>query len=973
MKPWTERLSALGVVVCACTPALAQSQTSCLAVNPSDPREVWTCNRDNNTVAVVDVQAGALLDEISVGMKPRSIAFDARGTRALVACQRGNVPHDRTSLTPFNGDEIRGFVSVIDVPSRTVVQSLPASEVGVEPYGLAVAPNNRYFAVTAFRSGTLHLFHLTSLQRIAGIQFLHNLSRIPTPLTIAEADSNQDFIADEGDPRGFVISADSTRIFVTHHKSPYISVVDVTLDDAGFPTSVSVKTKINTDVYPFDTFFNPIPVQVLVSQGVPRFLEDISLSPDGSRALIPHLLHNVNHDVNFDFGSSLPGDFANRVYPALTMIDVAALSFDPGSDNSNRLHHELSHTRTPAEYVPFHEPRRTPDGILSLGGVGSPVIGGRLSFRVDGIGPNRTAQVWIGCEKVSIDHGVAGIQICEPSSRLPVDAGGQVGRPIPNDPELIGRVSYAQAAVFDSASSDLLYLSNGLRVVIGSEGLGRNELGYRAGHPSRVLYNEAGTHAVLLNRGSEDLFLYEVQDSDMELVTVFPPRHDHRERTPLDTTTPLGDLPLGMIMMRDPKTPNDDDALIYVQNEITRTLSVLRVNFRTNTIFKEHDQISTHSGPDIFTRSVLIGQELFEDASRAQTSNNFNNACSSCHFEGGADSNVWQRLTGPRATMPVYGGTRLTGMLFWKGVRLNLGESGPIFAEENGGTGVFSDAEQQGLVDYHETIPVPLNPNLDLEEGSYSPLALAGRDLFFGTDNSGTNPTLRTAGCSGCHAGEDPVTLATRWYTLDFIDHRLSGGENLGRVDPGCQSLKESFLNPNVRDVNSACNLDEDGDGRADVDRNSDGWDDRETYAIQNADTREDFQRDDDNSWPCPMDLDDPTGPRRTFARRGERFSIPTKLGLFSTGPYFHDHSVSSLRNLLDPSGQAGTVLDKGASAHPVYGNLAYPKLQKLFNEFHDVRGHQEFARRASKVQVSLKSTDVDADIEALLAYIESL
>ena len=145
----------------------------------------------------------------------------------------------------------------------------------------------------------------------------------------------------------------------------------------------------------------------------------------------------------------------------------------------------------------------------------------------------------------------------------------------------------------------------------------------------------------------------------------------------------MGDLPLGMTMVPDPTTPNDD-ALIYVQNEATRTLSVLRVNFRTNTIFKEHDQISTHSGQDIFTRSVLIGQELFEDASRAQTSGNFNNACSSCHLEGGTDSNVWQTPAGPRSTTPVHGGSLLTGMMLWKGVRLNLGETGPMFARRLG-------------------------------------------------------------------------------------------------------------------------------------------------------------------------------------------------------------------------------------------------------------------------------------------------
>src|SRR5213075_641344 len=116
-------------------------------------------------------------------------------------------------------------------------------------------------------------------------------------------------------PRGFVIRSDSQRLYVTHNKSPFVSYLDVTLNPSGVPTAVSLGGKIGVDDYPFDPVFNPVPVQVLLSQGKPRFLEDVALSPDGTRALIPHVLHNVNHDVNHNFGPGLAGDFANRVYP----------------------------------------------------------------------------------------------------------------------------------------------------------------------------------------------------------------------------------------------------------------------------------------------------------------------------------------------------------------------------------------------------------------------------------------------------------------------------------------------------------------------------------------------------------------------------------------------------------------------------------------------------------------------------------
>jgi len=51
------------------------------------------------------------------------------------------------------------------------------------------------------------------------------------------------------------------------------------------------------------------------------------------------------------------------------------------------------------------------------------------------------------------------------------------------------------------------------------------------------------------------------------------------------------------------------------------------------------------------------------------------------------------------------------------------------------------------------------------------------------------------------------------------------------------------------------------------------------------------------------------------FTRRAGFFSIPTKLGVFSTGPYFHDHAARSLRGLLDPDSQA---------LSPIYGSPAY-------------------------------------------------
>jgi hypothetical protein len=557
---------------------------------------------------------------------------------------------------------------------------------------------------------------------------------------------------------------------------------------------------------------------------------------------------------------------------------------------------------------------------------------------------------------------------------FPMPASGILNIPIPNVPQLEGLSQVAQLRV-KNPSGVLVAVSNGLEFRFSATPYGMNKMGQRAGQPSRVAFNSAGNRVLMLNRGSEDLFLYDVNGSNMNLRDVFPPRYSFEERAALDTTTPMGDLPLGMAVTDDPLTANDD-GLVYIQNELTRTLSVLRVGWKTGTIHKEHAQIPTVLGPDLYTLSERMGDELLEDASRAQTTGapgtigEFNNSCGSCHFEGGEDGNVWQRPAGPRSTMPFYQGTLNTGLILWKGVRLNMGETGPMHGGENGGHGILSDAEQQAMIDAHEAIPVPLNANMNPITGGLTALAAEGEDIFFGTNNTGTNSTGRQAGCADCHPRADPISLAPRGFTADFIDPQLTGGENLGTVDPFCFSLQGNIVTINVRNVNSGCDIDFDKDGFPDLDRNNDGYVDLETYSVMNTDKDDDFTRDDPNSYPCPEDFSIPNGPKKVFLRDMRSFSIPTKLGAVTSGPYFHDHSAYSLRMIVDPEAQS---LDPkyGSPAFPA--QPAYPGLNKFFNEFHDVRGHEQFVQGASKVQLNLNSTDKNLDIERILAFIQSL
>src|SRR5689334_5163516 len=161
------------------------SQVSSVAVQPGDPGRVWVCNRDNGTVALIDVNTGTLLAEVATGVHPTSLCFDQNGTRVFVANRRGNVPIDRNFVTPFDGTELRGTVSVIDVATHAVTATL--SDVGGEPYGIATAPNGKYFAVSGTRQGTLKFYDATTLAPLLTLQFPRDLSNLTGGLTMADA------------------------------------------------------------------------------------------------------------------------------------------------------------------------------------------------------------------------------------------------------------------------------------------------------------------------------------------------------------------------------------------------------------------------------------------------------------------------------------------------------------------------------------------------------------------------------------------------------------------------------------------------------------------------------------------------------------------------------------------------------------------------------------------------------------------
>lgn len=926
----------------------APSKNRSLAISPAAASELWVVNKENNAIVVTNRTTGAVLATIPVGVNPRNIAFNSTGTRAYVTNQRGNVSIDKTQLE-YDGSEILGTVSVIDTATRTVIQTITTG-IGVEPYGIALAPNGKYLLVTNSRSSSISVINPATNTVVATLQYEWDLSHIPSGKTFADLDSNNDFVADLEAPRGLAISSNSTRAYIGHLKSGFVSVVSLNLNGSGVPVSMALAKKIDLNKYAFDQFNNPVKITEAKSQGLVRFTDDVTISPDGTRLWTPHVLLNSNHDVNVPFN---PGAFANRVYGAVSIIDLTTETFQWGdvvkTDASSRLNFDYNVPAVPTTSVHYGLSTGTPSRrMASLRATNAPVIGTNYTLAIEHAWPGTNFEVHVGRLEDNQPIGVGGTLLIQPNGIIATGTTDGTGKAnvtlsIPNNPILDGSNLYFQAV---TTTGPITY-TNAVRARIGHAPgvIPAGSLPVRLAQPSRVEFSPDGSRALVLNRGSEDVAVFDATGVDPVWIGVTPRRDNtpsptqlDKNHTQFDPNRLVGDRPTGMLVAD--FDPRNDLAKLYINNEISRDVARDIVNFATGVVGATESVVGViPSGSDLFTTSERIGAELFADGSRTQTTGDFDATCESCHYEGGDDGIAWARPNGPRSTIALYGGIRRTGLLLWHAGRMNLGETGPMFGGENGGHGIFTDAEQEGLTAYAEKIAVPLNPHLVGNQLSAD--AKVGRDLFFGIDDTGMNPLQRNSNCTSCH----PTSLPNgdpAWFTNDQIKI-LDSNFDQAHQDP-CFSLRDSIMGQAMQDVNSGVNL-QDEFGVTIVDRNGDSISDIEAYIPMNIDSDKSFTRDDPNSVQCD-DLSNPGNPQ-VFTRAASKFNVPTKMGAFTTGPYFHDHAVSSLRAMLDP------------------GSQVFPPLNKLLNTAHDVRG--------TNVQQFLSSSNASDDIELLLKYVESL
>jgi YVTN family beta-propeller protein len=288
----------------------AKRASSAIALT-ADGATLLAVNPDSNSLSVVDTAAHALLAEIPVGLDPCTVAVDDAGRWAYVA-NRGSAD-----------------VSVIDLQTCETVAHIA---VGYRPYGLVVSPDGVRLYVAIQGEDRLVVVDTATL-------------RITHCLPVADR------------PSGLALSADGQTLYLTHLLQNTLTILPARL------TSIYLPLILKTHISPRPGTLSPIPqstnlpISHFPTSPLPHFpnvplwpdsnlLQSIVLSPDGTRAYLPHSRSNTaNHYLTFD----------TTILPLVSLVDLESNQHLVGQQ------FDLGTLDPPGVGLPF-DAALTPDG-----------------------------------------------------------------------------------------------------------------------------------------------------------------------------------------------------------------------------------------------------------------------------------------------------------------------------------------------------------------------------------------------------------------------------------------------------------------------------------------------------------------------------------------------------------------------------------------------------------------------------------
>ncbi|SFD18277.1 multiheme c-type cytochrome [Pseudoalteromonas denitrificans] len=230
--------------------SMAIEKSNSLLFN-ADKTKIISANFDTGSISILDRISGDILIEKTIGRDIRRIALST-DAQLLLATDYLN---DQVILLDAKTLKVK---TITKVPSR--------------PFGVVFDDKNKQFYVTSFEQSKLLIISLTG-------EIINEIKTEETPRGLALTDDN--------------------RLLVTHSLSGQVSLFNT---QAILPKLVKVIRLIDT----------PKNNVKSVPQGQPRLLDNIVISPDGSRAWLPHVLWSFGHD--FQFQSS--------VFPSISILDL---------------------------------------------------------------------------------------------------------------------------------------------------------------------------------------------------------------------------------------------------------------------------------------------------------------------------------------------------------------------------------------------------------------------------------------------------------------------------------------------------------------------------------------------------------------------------------------------------------------------------------------------------------------------------
>ena len=849
--------------------AAAQSHSTPIAERNGVNR-VARANADQDSVTVINSTTNLPIDldpgpgiARKVGSNPRTLAFLPSGNKLYVANMRGE-----GGTFP---NQVFGSVTVLDPNAGYAVLTTITNGIGVEPFGVAAAPDGGFVAVTNFRSHSVSFINPST----DSVTFVYQYVADPNLPGVDQAtlDADLDGQPDHANPRGIAVIPSSQAVYVTHFLSGHVT--KLALQRQGGTTGpvigATLVKDINLNNYapPVNGGGQPIFVTENKSQGKAVNLESITIDPTGLRAWVPHTLLNFRVLVE-----ATPYSTANQGYPAVSIIDMQTDTFQVGSpsktDNSDRIEFD------PA--VPAGEVRNLGLGVKGTGGIAPNLDvqaqthpGGFTDLRLYNVRGAASGLLFVGLGTQEASAKGGKLYTLPIIAMLPIAVNGtpgaagagelHVGAALPDAPSLVGTEISLQAVMSDPAGPQGFSFSNGAVIVLGEDQpvVPASRFGLRVAEPVQVEFSADGTRALVINHASEDIAVFAVSGASAPVFQAVWPDRDF-VRVPFGAGQPLGENPNGIALLN--LSPGVDR--LFISNATSQDVTV--VPFATATSSFGHNTLRLDAAPDdTFTPAERSGREMFMDATRLQTASNFNGTCTMCHADGLQDGLTWQFAEGPRRTISLAGGPMNFGLIFFKSKATDMTTFAGGFRIHHGGNGSFTPADFAGFTTWTNTrVPLPLNPR---KIGGPTASEQRGKDLFFGTNDFGSNPELRSANCAECHPAPN--------FTFDVLFDPLDK----------CASLLEA--NANMRDVGST-----------------------DTDGILSDDVTFTFTEEG-----CV----DGSNQLTTFSRTRELFGTPTKLGAFAIAPYFHQGAALNLRGTLDPTA-VGMPVQFADTAHDLRG-----------------------------------------------------